>query len=76
MPYATTLELPASVRNSLPLHAQDIYKEAFNHAWTEYADASKRRGKESQDEVAHRVAWAAVEKEYVKDTMTGKWVKK
>jgi ChaB protein len=33
MPYATNVELPASVRNHLPDHAQDIYREAFNHAY-------------------------------------------
>ena len=36
MPYASNGELPASVRNHLPEHAQDIYREAFNHAWRTY----------------------------------------
>jgi cation transport regulator len=75
MPYKTDSELPVGVRNVLPQHAQDIYRAAFNNAWDEYADSSKRRGKESREEAAHRVAWAAVEKEYAKDA-NGVWLKK
>ena len=36
MPYRTNQELPDSVKNSLPSHAQDIYREAFDNAWSEY----------------------------------------
>ena len=32
MPYESRSDLPASVREHLPDHAQDIYKEAFNGA--------------------------------------------
>jgi cation transport regulator len=66
MPYRTNQELPDSVKNSLPSHAQDIYREAFDNAWSEYQDPAKRRGNESLEEVAHRVAWAAVKKKYEK----------
>jgi len=55
-----------AVKDKLPAHAQDIYREAFNNAWDEYKDASKRRGNESQEEVAHKVAWAAVKQKYEK----------
>ena len=73
MPYKTDAELPESVRNVLPSHAQDIYRKAFNSAWDEYADASKRRGGESQEETAHKVAWAAVKDKYEKDDASGSW---
>jgi len=66
MPYKNTRELPDSVRDHLPEHAQEIYKEAYNHAWDEYADKDKRYGDESREEVAHKVAWAAVKKNYAK----------
>jgi cation transport regulator len=66
MPYTKTSELPDSVKNVLPAHAQEIYKEAFNHAWDEYKDPGKRATKESREETAHKVAWAAVKKKYVK----------
>lgn len=36
----------------------------------------KRRGPESREEAAHMVAWAAVEKKYIKDPATGKWTPK
>lgn len=66
MPYSTIAELPESVKNVLPKHAQDIYKEAFNSAWDEYKDPEERRDDASREEVSHRVAWAAVKKKYAK----------
>jgi cation transport regulator len=66
MPYSTNSELPGSVKDNLPSHAQDIYREAFDSAWQEYQDPSKRRGRESLEEVAHKVAWAAVKISYEK----------
>jgi len=66
MPYRTNQELPDSVKNTLPSHAQDIYREAFDSAWEEYQDPSKRRGNATLEEVAHRVAWAAVKQSYEK----------
>ncbi|WP_422316854.1 ChaB family protein, partial [Roseiarcus sp.] len=32
MPYDVNADLPPSVRSHLPEHAQDIFREAFNHA--------------------------------------------
>ncbi len=72
MPYDRITELPDSVKDNLPKGAQEIYKEAFNSAHEEYKDSKKRRGKESREEVAHKVAWAAVKKKYEKSD-NGKW---
>ena len=66
MPYKTTNELPDTVKSVLPEHAQDIYKEAFNSAYDEYKHTADRRGDESREEVAHKVAWSAVKKKYEK----------
>lgn len=74
MPYDRKSELPESVQKNLPKHAQDIYKEAYNSAWDEYKDPDYRRGNDSREEVAHKVAWAAVKKKYTKKD--DKWVKK
>ena len=71
MPYDKLNELPDSVKDNLPKGAQEIYKEEFNSAHEEYKDPNKRRGKESQEEAAHKVAWAAVKKKYEKSN--GKW---
>jgi cation transport regulator len=73
MPYKADAELPESVRDALPKHAQDIYRAAFNSAWDEYANSGKRRGDESREEAAHKVAWAAVKDKYEKDERTGTW---
>ena len=76
MPYQKRADLPDSVRNHLPEHAQEIYMKAYNSAWDQYTDASKRRGNESREETAHRVAWSAVEHEYEKDEKSGNWQRK
>jgi cation transport regulator len=76
MSYSNINELPASVRHHLPEHAQEIYREAFNHAWDEYAEPGRRRTGSTREEVAFRVAWAAVKKLYEKDEQTGSWKRK
>jgi cation transport regulator len=66
MPYQSLSALPERVRKVLPRHAQEIYLAAFNNAWDEYSDPGHRRGKASREEVAHKVAWAAVKQQYEK----------
>lgn len=62
MPYPTNADLPARIRDHLPERAQDIFREAFNGAWSTYA--ARHAGR--REEIAHRVAWAAVKKRYHK----------
>ena len=57
MPYANNGALPAPVRAHLPVRAQDIFREAFNHAFDEYGGDEQR---------AFQVAWAAVKRRYEK----------
>ena len=68
VPYSHNFELPPSVRSHLPPHAQDIYREAFNHAFDAHM------GDPRQEEAAHRIAWAAVKRRYVKEG--DKWVER
>lgn len=75
MPYNKRSELPDSVQNNLPAHAQDIYKEAYNSAEKQYSDPSKRKGNSSKEQTAHQVAWSAVKQQYEKDNQ-GNWKKK
>jgi len=72
MPYESTSDLPDNVRNVLPAHAQDIFKEAFNSAHEEYADPNDRRDDSDQEETAFKVAWNAVKTSYEKGA-EGKW---
>ncbi|MCF3877335.1 putative cation transport regulator ChaB, partial [Salmonella enterica] len=60
MPYKAKSDLTDNVRNVLPAHAQDIYKESFNSAWEQYKDKADRSDDASREETAHKVAWAAV----------------
>jgi cation transport regulator len=69
MPYATIDNLPPAMHR-LPQHAQEIFRSAFNDAWQSYAN----QGSEKQEEIAHRVAWAAVKKRYRK--IGAFWIKK
>lgn len=66
MPYDSNSELPSSVKDNLPEHAQDIYREAYNSASEQY----------DSEERAHRVAWSAVKNDYEKDEDSGEWKKK
>ncbi|HSH30011.1 MAG TPA: ChaB family protein [Thiohalobacter sp.] len=68
MPYDSISDLPDSVREHLPGHAQEIFLEAFNNAWGQYSDRDDR------EETAFRVAWSAVKQKYRKSD--GKWVRK
>lgn len=46
--------------------SEDIYREAFNHAFAAHV------GDPRQEEAAHRIAWAAVKRSYVK--VGGSWI--
>jgi cation transport regulator len=66
MPYSSNEDLPTSVKNVLPSHAQDIYRKSFNSAFDQY---------DGSEETAHKVAWSAVKNSYKKND-AGEWVKK
>ena len=61
MPYSVNRDLPDSVRSHLPDHAQDIYREAFNHAYAAHA------GEGDRERRSHMIAWAAVKHSYAKE---------
>jgi cation transport regulator len=60
MPYASNEDLPPSVRAHLLPHGQEIFRAAFNSAYDEH------RGYPRQEEIALRIAWAAVKRCYHK----------
>lgn len=66
MPYPSNADLPVPIRHHLPPSAQNLYREAFNHAWDTYADDQRR------EEIAHRVAWVAVKRQFHKG-YDGNW---
>jgi cation transport regulator len=57
MPHANNSDLPASVRAPLPAHAQDIFREAFSHAFVQHG---------GDEPAAFRIAWGAVKRGYEK----------
>ena len=60
VPYKSLDDLPDSIREHLPKHAQEIYRSVFNNAWQQYA------GRDDREALAHKVAWSAVKKQYHK----------
>jgi cation transport regulator len=50
MPYLTNYDVAPSIQQHLPEHGQNIFRQAFNHAWEQYADDPR------QEEIARRVA--------------------
>ncbi len=66
MPYRSNEELPLSIRDRLPDHAQAIFRAAFNAAFDAHATDPR------QEEPAHRIAWAAVKRSYEK--LGNRWV--
>ncbi len=66
MPYRSNSDLLPPVRNHLPEHAQDIYRETFNDAYRAHAGESDR------EQRTHMIAWAAVKRTYAK--ADGDWV--
>jgi cation transport regulator len=56
------------VRRHLREPAQDIFRAAFNHAFAAHAGDSR------QEEAAHRIAWAAVKRSYVK--VGDRWIER
>lgn len=65
MPYQRNLELPVSIRSHLPAQAQDIYRSAFNNAWTQYG-RPECHSNGTREQTAHKVAWAAVKRRFEK----------
>ena len=62
------------MRDHLLPHAQEIFLEAYNSAYDEYADPHKRRSGASLEETATRIAWAAAKRKYVK--VGDRWVQR
>lgn len=63
MPYSSNFELPESIKNTLPVKAQTIFRKAYNGAYESYdGDAAK----------ANATAWSQVKTKYEKRNK--KWV--
>jgi cation transport regulator len=75
----TSSSLSARTRkaiDTLPSRAQKIYSKAHKNALKQYQSPLKRRGgkRQSKEQVAHKIAWSALKKEYKKKG--DKWVPK
>jgi cation transport regulator len=66
MPARENSDLAPVIRRHPPPHAQDVYREAFNHVFA--ANAADP----GQIEAAPRIAWSGVKRRYVE--VGGEWV--
>ena len=57
-------ELPEEVKDRLPIHAQELYKEKYNEAWFQLHSQSTRRQSETRHELSARLARDAIIKRY------------
>jgi cation transport regulator len=64
--------------DSLPEHAQEIYKKAHANALDQYRKPEKRRGGKGQsaEQVAHKVAWAAVKDKDKYEKEGDRWIER
>ena len=74
MSYDTLQDLPSDIRAVLPREAQELYLEVYQKSWDTYDEAEG--GDMGRPSVAHRDAWSAVRREYVKDESSGRWYAK
>jgi cation transport regulator len=75
MPYGSIEELPDELQHTLPVHAQEVYKEAFNEAWSTYHNPETKPKDLSREAMSDKIAWQAVEAVYTQDP-DNRWVKK
>ena len=66
------IDVPDDLKDELPMLAQKIYTIAFNDAYKNNIGKTRRRTVESDEDVAHRMAWRAVKKFYYKGS-DGQW---
>lgn len=74
MRYEKKSDLPYTIRDVLPEEAQEIYLKAYQKSYDKYEEAEG--GELSQESVAHRDGWTAVQHEYEQNKETGKWHRK
>jgi cation transport regulator len=74
MSYETIEDLPSDLRAILPREAQELYLDVYQRSWETYEE--EQGGDMGQESVAHRDAWSAVRREYVKDEGSGRWYPK
>lgn len=71
MIYTMTSELPSTIREVLPIEAQELYIQAYNEAMA--MKLSETDHALPRDSMAHQLAWDAVTREFVRDEQTGQW---
>lgn len=71
MKYTNASELPSTIRDVLPLEAQELYMKIYNESMElELAGDVHTMPRES---MAHQMAWDAVTREFVHDARAGTW---
>lgn len=72
MIYTTVTDLPQTIRNELPEHAQEIYRAAYNLTVEEHRASGQNPDEGELHETADQAAWMRVQMEYDRDD-SGEW---
>lgn len=74
MSYESIRDLPATLRDTMPQEALEMYLEVYKEALEGYEEA--KGGEAGREAVAHRDAMHAVKHEFVHDDDTHQWYRK
>lgn len=69
-------ELPEGVYEALPPAGREIYLDAYNAAYENYAVQNGVNSETERVAAAHKAAWDAVRELYVQQSATGTWRRK
>lgn len=72
MRYEHREDLPPALQRNLPLAAQDMYIDEYNHIWKMYQHTYHELDAASAEEIAHRKAWGKI-KRYFTRNYDGTW---
>lgn len=70
--YKHRTDLPIALQRTMPDEAQEMYREEYNDIWKRYQYTYNDIGALSAEELAHRMAWGKVKRNFSKDC-EGQW---
>jgi len=72
MLYEHRTDLPKALQRTMPIEAQEVYREMYNATWSRYQHTYGDLEALSAEELAHRMAWGKVKRHFFKDYQ-GQW---
>ncbi len=70
--YEHRTDLPEALQRTMPVEAQEMYRETYNTTWNRYEHSYEDIDALSAEELAHRMAWGKIKRHFSKDCQ-GQW---